>query len=110
METAMMMPASYNVLSYDEMTYTEGGATLTSWAEAALNWIPLVGWYEGIMAVRSYRKANPDTWIDTGLKAVSNKLSQSAESMVRTLGRIVWVGASCATGAGLIINAAIVLL
>lgn len=110
METAMMMPASYNVLSYDEMTYTEGGTTLTSLAEAALNWIPLVGWYEGIMAVRSYRKANPDTWIDTGLKAVSNKMSQSAESMVRTLGRIVWVGASCATGAGLIVNAAIVLL
>ena len=37
-------------------------------------------------------------------------MSQSAESMVRTLGRIVWVGASCATGAGLIVNAAIVLL
>ena len=46
METAMMMPASYNVLSYDEMTYHEGGATLTSLEEAALNWIPLVGWYE----------------------------------------------------------------
>ena len=109
MEYTMKMPACFNVMTEEEMTYTEGGATLTSLAEAALNWIPLVGWYEGIMAVRSYRKANPDTWIDTGLKAVSNKLSQSAESMVRTLGRIVWVGASCATGAGLIVNAAIVL-
>ena len=29
MENKMMMPASYNVLSNEEMTYTEGGATAT---------------------------------------------------------------------------------
>ena len=29
MEIKMMMPASYNVLSNEEMTYTEGGATAT---------------------------------------------------------------------------------
>ena len=28
MENKMMMPASYNVLSNEEMTYTEGGATV----------------------------------------------------------------------------------
>ena len=37
MENKIMMPASYNVLSCEEMTYTEGGATFT---EALLNWIP----------------------------------------------------------------------
>ena len=37
MENKIMMPASHNVLSCEEMTYTEGGATFT---EALLNWIP----------------------------------------------------------------------
>ena len=41
MENKIMMPASYNVLSCEEMTYTEGGATFT---EALLNWIPPIGW------------------------------------------------------------------
>ena len=29
MEKTMMLPAMYNVLSQEEMTYTEGGATAT---------------------------------------------------------------------------------
>ena len=45
MENKIMMPASYNVLSCEEMTYTEGGATFT---EALLNWIPPIGWYMGV--------------------------------------------------------------
>ena len=40
----MMMPAYYNVLSTEEMTYTEGGATATM-SEALLCWLilPYVG-------------------------------------------------------------------
>ena len=34
----MMMPAYYNVLSTEEMTYTEGGATATM-SEALLCWL-----------------------------------------------------------------------
>ena len=56
MENKIMMPASYNVLSCEEMTYTEGGATFT---EALLNWIPPIGWYMGVTAI-----ATPTTgWI-----------------------------------------------
>ena len=36
MEKTMMLPAMYNVLSMDEMTYTEGGATATQAILAAL--------------------------------------------------------------------------
>ena len=93
METTMMMPASYNVLSYDEMTYTEGGS-LTTMTEAVLNWIPFVGWYQGVMAVRSYRKANPNTWLDTGLDAISKDMNQGAANTIRDLGRMVWTVAS----------------
>ena len=52
----MMMPAYYNVLSTEEMTYTEGGATMV---QAACAWfIPFYGWFKGITAVRDYRKKN----------------------------------------------------
>ncbi len=110
MEATMKMPVCYNVLSYEEMTYTEGGATVTTLTEAVLNWIPFIGWYEGVMAVRNYRKAHPNTWIDNGLDAISHDINKSAENAIRDLGRIAWVGISCATGVGLVINAAIVLL
>ena len=90
MENKIMMPASYNVLSCEEMTYTEGGATFT---EALLNWIPPIGWYMGVTAMRNYRKSHPNDWLDTGLDAL-----------------IVWVTATSATGVGLLVNAAIVLL
>ena len=62
MENKIMMPASYNVLSCEEMTYTEGGATFT---EALLNWIPPIGWYMGVTAMRNYRKSHPNDWLGT---------------------------------------------
>jgi hypothetical protein len=103
----MMMPAYYNVLSTEEMTYTEGGATI---GEAVLNWIPPIGWYLGVMAVRDYRKKNPNSWIETGLNALANDMNKSSENLIRDAGRVFWFASSCATGVGLIINAAIVLL
>lgn len=87
MENKIMMPASYNVLSCEEMTYTEGGATFT---EALLNWIPPIGWYMGVTAMRSYRKSHPNDWLDTGLDALSRDMNSSAQNMLRDLGRIVW--------------------
>ena len=107
MENKIMMPASYNVLSCEEMTYTEGGATLT---EALLNWIPPIGWYMGVTAMRNYRKSHPNDWLDTGLDALSRDMDSSAQNMLRDLGRIVWVTATSATGVGFLVNAAIVLL
>ena len=107
MENKIMMPASYNVLSCEEMTYTEGGATFT---EALLNWIPPIGWYMGVTAMRNYRKSHPNDWLDTGLDALSRDMDSSAQNMLRDLGRIVWVTATSATGVGFLVNAAIVLL
>ena len=56
----LQLPASYAVLSAEEMTYTEGGATFT---EALLNWIPPIGWYMGVTAMRNYRKSHPNDWL-----------------------------------------------
>ena len=53
MEAKMMMPANYCVMSEEEMTYTEGGATAV---QAFCAWfVPFYGWYKGITAVRDYR-------------------------------------------------------
>ena len=65
MEKTMMLPAMYNVLSQEEMTYTEGGATMTQALLAAL--LPPYGWYKASTEIRDYRKKNPNTWLDTGL-------------------------------------------
>ena len=49
----MMMPAYYNVLSTEEMTYTEGGANATM-SEALLCWlIPPYGWFRGCLLYTS---------------------------------------------------------
>lgn len=63
MEKTMMLPAMYNVLSQEEMTYTEGGATMTQALLAAL--LPPYGWYKASTEIRDYRKKNPNTWLDT---------------------------------------------
>ena len=57
MEKTMMLPAMYNVLSQDEMTYTEGGATATQAILAAL--LPPYGWYKASTEIRDYRKKEP---------------------------------------------------
>ena len=45
MEAKMMMPANYCVMSEEEMTYTEGGATAV---QAFCAWfVPFYGWYKG---------------------------------------------------------------
>ncbi len=45
MTNAITYPAAYNVLSCEEMTYTEGGVGVV---EAAMAWFPLYGWYKAV--------------------------------------------------------------
>ena len=110
MENKIMMPASYNVLSYDEMTYTEGGADATM-AEALLCWfIGPYGWIKGRSAARNYRKANPNTWLDTGFDDLSKDMEKSVPNAIRDIACTAWFVSTSLTGVGLIINAAVVLL
>lgn len=108
MEMTMRLPMNYNVLSEEEMTYTSGGANA---AEALLAWIFLpYGWFKGTMAIREYSKANPDTWLDTGLDALSSHMESSAVNMLYDIACALSVFAVCATGIGLIPTALIVLI
>ena len=72
MEKTMMLPAMYNVLSQEEMTYTEGGATMTQALLAAL--IPPYGWYKASTEIRDYRKKNPNTCVAGCEKSVTNAI------------------------------------
>ena len=106
METTRMMPASYNVVSYDEMTYTEGGATAV---QAVCAWfLPFYGWYKGITAVRDYRKKNPDTWLETGMDALSKDMDKSTTNLLYDVACAISVVSSCASIVWLIPNALIV--
>ena len=89
----MMMPAYYNVLSTEEMTYTEGGATMV---QAACAWfIPFYGWFKGITAVRDYRKKNPNNWTETGLDALSKDMEKSTANLLYDIACAASVVGSC---------------
>ena len=104
----MMMPAYYNVLSTEEMTYTEGGATATQAILAAL--LPPYGWYKASTEIRDYRKKNPNTWMEKGLDALATDMEKSTANTIRDLACAAWFVTSTASGVGLVINAAIILL
>ena len=88
MTNAITYPAAYNVLSCEEMTYTEGGVGVV---EAAMAWFPLYGWYKAVSAIHDYRKANINSnWVENGI------------------GCSFWFIGSCATIIGLVPNALLI--
>lgn len=106
MEMTIRMPAVYNVMEQEEMTYTTGGATAL---QAVCAWfLPFYGWYKGITAVRDYRKANPDTWLETGLDAYTAHMETSTVNMLYDIACGISVVGSCMSVLWLIPNALIV--
>ena len=78
MTNAITYPAAYNVLSCEEMTYTEGGVGVV---EAAMAWFPLYGWYKAVSAIHDYRKANINSnWVENGMNALVAAALKQAET------------------------------
>ncbi len=103
----MMMPAYYNVLSTEEMTYTEGGATAT---QALCAWfLPFYGWFKGSIAIRDYRRKNPDTWMETGMDALSKDMEKSTTNLLYDIACTISVLGVCSSGIGIIPTALIAL-
>lgn len=103
----MMMPAYYNVLSTEEMTYTEGGATAT---QALCAWfLPFYGWFKGSVAIRDYRRKNPDTWMETGMDALSKDMEKSTTNLLYDVACTISVLGVCSSGLGIIPTALIAL-
>ncbi len=85
METKMMMlPAAYCVMTEEEMTYTEGGATMGQ-AICAL-FIGPYAWYKACEGIRDYRKKNPKNWTSTGMDALSNYMDKSTANTLFGIG------------------------
>lgn len=106
MENKIMMPAYYNVMTEEEMTYTEGGANTV---EAICAWfVPFYGWYKGITAVRDFRKQNPDNWIEKGMDALSKDMEKSTANLFYDIACSFSVASSCMSVVWLIPNALIV--
>ena len=82
MEKTMMLPAMYNVLSQEEMTYTEGGATMTQALLAAS-----YAW--GIQQTRDWlkqpgnKKGNIFTVYGRALDALSADMKKSSSNFLR---------------------------
>ena len=107
METTMMYPAAYCVMTEEEMTYTEGGANLLQAVCAVA--VPVYGWFAGVSAIRDYRKAHPTNWTSTGIDAWNKYMDKSLPNTIYGAGCAFWTASSCFTGVGLLVNALIIL-
>lgn len=99
MENKMMMPACYNVMTEEEMTYTCGGATTL---EAVCAWIaPGYGYFRLVSDARAECQANKDGWLE---RLADKKIADSKKSFVNAaynIGCVVWTAASIVGSAGL---------
>ena len=59
---------------------------------------------------RDYRRKNPNTWMEKGLDALATDMEKSTANTIRDLACAAWFVTSTASGVGLVINAAIILL
>ena len=71
---------------------------------------PPYAWLAGVTAIRDYRKKNPNTWTQDGLDYFANDMGKSVSNFLYDLACASWVLGTSATGIGLVINAAIILL
>ena len=106
MTNAITYPAAYNVLSCEEMTYTEGGVGVV---EAAMAWFPLYGWYKAVSAIHDYRKANMICILVVNVMyavVVNDEISPT--NTIYDIGCSFWFIGSCATIIGLVPNALLI--
>ena len=92
MENKIMMPASYNVLSCEEMTYTEGGATVGQ-AVAAWLW-PGYATVIGINTCREARKKDHDNWASNVWSDIKADCKGNVTNTFYHAGMIFWNAAS----------------
>lgn len=106
MNNTLTLPANYNVLSCEEMTYTEGGVGVV---QALMAWFPLYGWYKGVSAIHDYRKANINSnWVENGMNALVAHAEKSSLNTIHDIGCGFWFTASCVSIIGLVPNALII--
>ena len=96
MENKIMMPASYNVLSCEEMTYTEGGATV---GQALAGWV----WPRPSSKnpCREARKKDHDNWASNVWSDIKADCKGNVTNTFYHAGMIFWNAASTISSFGL---------
>ncbi len=92
MTNAITYPAAYNVLSCEEITYTEGGVGVV---QAVMAWFPPYGWYKAVSTIHDYRKANINSnWVENGMNALVVHAKKAPRTPSMT-GCSFWFVGSC---------------
>lgn len=89
----MMMPACYNVMNEEEMTYTEGGATTLQAICAVL--LPGYATFDVVYDARAKRRANPDNWLTALIDERVADAGKSTANLVYQVASAVYTGMSC---------------
>ena len=114
MEMNVRMPANYNVMNEEEMTYTTGGASAAYYASLAgslvVGGLLLYNWVDQLLGARSWYAANKtgnigtdlekgiDTWLNYTTSSVLNCV-RSVLATASSLGSpIGWVATALAFG------------
>ena len=109
MEMTVRMPANYNIMTEEEMTYTTGGAgevvalaTTVVWAGIGI--ATLVNWVDMLLGARSWYAANrtgdvgtdlenaANAWVDFTTSSVLNCVRSVFGTLSSISGPIGWIG------------------
>ena len=96
MEKKIMMPANYNVMSEEEMTYTQGGnavdaafSAVVSLSSLAVSVLYIYNYAKGMKATREYIKAHKgedtSTLVDGGIEVYSNYVQSSPVNAIKDI-------------------------
>lgn len=84
MENKLMLPTSYNSLDEEELTYTDGGASLAAGALYIYNYV----W--GLIETRSWLKNNQTGNVfQTATKAVDATMDYMSTSLLNTVRAVI---------------------
>lgn len=108
MEMNVRMPANYNVMNEEEMTYTTGGAPAVYYASLAgslvVGGLMLYNWIDLLMGARGWYAANKtgdlgtdlekgvDAWVDYTTSSVVNCIRSIFATSTALFSPIGWIG------------------
>ncbi|HIV43418.1 MAG TPA: hypothetical protein H9996_04330 [Candidatus Faecalibacterium avium] len=108
MEMTVRMPANYNVMNEEEMTYTSGGAPVATYVAWGLGAAFTIGWYwnwlDLLIGARGWYAANKsgdlgtdlekgvDAWVDYTTSSVVNCIRSICATSTAVFSPIGWIG------------------
>lgn len=120
MEMTMRLPANYNVMSVDEMTYTCGGdtaATVKTILNIAATGVVVLNWLDQLGGARSWLTANKtgdivedaqkgaEAWVEYTTSSLWNGIRSVAATLISFMGNIPLAGSGAVIPYGPVVTA-----